>query len=220
MKAMILAAGQGTRLHPLTLSTPKPLLKVGEKSLIEYHIIALKAAGIEEIVINYSYLGELFEALLGTGEDYGVRLHYSSEPKGGLETGGGILNALAYLSDAPFLVVNADVYTNFNFSSLPKELDGLAHLVLVTNPEHNASGDFSLENRRVKNANSNNLTYSGIGVYSPKLFFGSSAGRFPLTPMLQQAADEDSITGEYFSGIWQDVGTIDRLDAVRKLHRG
>ena len=163
MKAMILAAGRGERMRPLTDETPKPLLRIGGQTLIERHVNALAAAGIRELVINHAHLGEQLVQALGDGAACGVDIQWSAEPAGALETGGGIFNALPLLGDAPFVVVNADIWTDFPFSELPEEPDGLAHLVLVDNPAHHPEGDFVLSSDRVSQGGGARLTFSGIG---------------------------------------------------------
>ncbi len=212
---MILAAGRGERMRPLTDTCPKPLLPVGNKRLIEYHIDALTAAGVESIVINVAYLGEQIQHYLGDGSRYGVKILYSPEAEA-LETGGGIFKALPLLGDDPFILVNGDVWTDYDFATLPKHISGLAHLVMVANPEHNPVGDFSLVGNRLSPTGDNKLTYSGIGVYHPHLFAGCEPGRFPLAPLLKKAMAEKQISGEYYRGKWVDVGTPQRLQELDK----
>ena len=215
MKAMILAAGRGERMRPLTDTCPKPLLQVGNKRLIEYHIEALAAAGVESIIINLAYLGEQIQHYLGDGSRYGVKILYSPEAEA-LETGGGIFKALPLLGDDPFILVNGDVWADYDFSTLPKQISGMAHLIMVANPEHNPSGDFSLSDNLLSATGDNKLTYSGIGVYHPHLFAGCEPGRFPLAPLLKKAMDEKQISGEYYRGKWVDVGTPQRLQELDK----
>ena len=217
MKAMILAAGRGERMRPLTDDTPKPLLRIGGQTLIEHQVHALVQAGIHELVINHSHLGEQIESALGDGNAYGVEIRYSHEPPPALETGGGIFNALPLLGDAPFLVVNADVWTDFPLGELPEQIEGLAHLVLIDNPEHHPQGDFSLSAGRVSQTGPAMLTFSGIGVYSPRLFEGSSPGAFPLAPLLRQAMNAGLVSGEHYTGSWFDIGTPERLEAVNRV---
>lgn len=217
MKAMILAAGRGERMRPLTDRTPKPLLRIGGQTLIEHHIDALVRAGINELVINHAHLGERLVAALGDGAAYGAAIHWSPEPDGALETGGGIFNALSLLGDAPFVVVNADVWTDFDFSKLPAQPDGLAHLVLVNNPEHHPEGDFSLDGSQVIRGGPVRLTFSGIGVYRRELFAGCAAGAFPLAPLLRTAMDAGQVTGQHYAGSWFDIGTPDRLAAINDI---
>lgn len=210
MKAMILAAGRGERMRPLTDDCPKPLLAVAGKRLIEYHIIALVKSGITEIVINHAYLGEKIEKFLGNGSRYGAEIKYSPEPNA-LETGGGIFNALPLLGQSPFALVNGDVWTNYDFARLPKMIPGLVHLVMISNPDHNLKGDFSLTEGKLSQTGEYKLTYSGIGVYDPELFSACQIGRFPLVPLLREAMNNKQVTGEHFTGKWTDVGTPLRL---------
>jgi len=216
MKAMILAAGKGERMRPLTLHTPKPLLKVAGISLIEHQIAKLAAAGFCELVINHAWLGEQIESALAGGERYGVSIQYSPEDTP-LETGGGIFQALSQLGDEPFLVVNADVWTDYDFSLLRKPLTGLAHLVLVDNPEHHTQGDFALVDGQVTPEGIAKLTYSGIAVLNPQLFKGCAADAFKLAPLLRTAMQNGMVSGEHFSGAWVDVGTPERLQYVETL---
>jgi len=213
MKAMILAAGRGERMRPLTDHTPKPLLQVRGRPLIEYHIHALAAAGMRELVINHAHLGEQIVAALGDGRRFGVRIHYSPESPA-LETGGGIFRALSLLGDAPFVVVNGDVWTDYAFARLPREPEGLAHLVLVDNPPHHPEGDFALREGRVHAQGESKLTFSGIGVYRPQLFSDCRPGAFPLAPLLRAAMARAQVSGEHHDGIWCDVGTPERLRAL------
>ena len=224
MKAMLLAAGRGERMRPLTDHTPKPLLRVAGHTLIEHHIEALARAGIRELVVNHAHLGVQLLTALGDGSDYGVHIDYSAEPPGALETGGGIFNALPLLGEAPFLVVNADIWTDFDFAALPRQPESLAHLVLVDNPAHHPQGDFGLENGRVRDDGPARLTFSGIGVYRPALFAGSQTGPFPLAPLLRRAMAAGQVSGERYAGAWFDIGTPERLAAVNRrvseLHDG
>lgn len=217
MKAMLLAAGRGERMRPLTDTTPKPLLRVGGQTLIERHMHALARAGITQVVINHAHLGEQLVAALGDGHAYGVSIAWSAEPAGALETGGGIFNALPLLGDAPFLVVNADIWTDFPFSGVPAEIDGLAHLVMVDNPEHHPDGDFSLSAGRLSQRGPAMLTFGGIGVYRPALFAGCSPGAFPLAPLLRTAMDAEQVSGEHYRGSWFDIGTPERLESVNRV---
>jgi MurNAc alpha-1-phosphate uridylyltransferase len=218
MKAMILAAGKGERLRPLTLHTPKPLVQAAGVPLIEYHVRALAAAGIREVVINHAWLGQQIEDYLGDGGRFGVSIRYSAEGEP-LETGGGIFRALSLLGDEPFLVVNGDIFTDYPFAVLDKPLNGLAHLVLVANPAHHQAGDFCLQQGRVSDAvvDQANLTYSGIALLSPALFAGCLPGAFKLAPLLRNAMREGQVSGETFSGRWVDVGTHERLAEVERL---
>lgn len=221
MKAMILAAGRGERMRPLTDRLPKPLLLVAGKPLIQWHIEALQRAGFTEIVINHAWLGQQIEQTLGNGAAFGVSIVYSAEGESGLETGGGIYRALPLLSapesDAPFLVINADVVTDVDFSRLPRQISGLAHLVLVPNPAHHPQGDFVLQGGKVTAAGEPRLTFSGIGIYRPGLFAHCSPGVFPLAPLLCQAMQQGQVSGEYHPGVWLDVGTPARLSLAEAL---
>lgn len=216
MKAMILAAGRGERLRPLTDTTPKPLLQAGNKRLIEYLIESLVTAGFEDLVINYAHLGEQFPATLGDGKRFGARIAYSAEQTGGLETAGGIIHALPLLGDEPFVVVNGDIWTDYDFSRLRqfKSATDWCHLVMVDNPTHNPNGDFSLQNGRLVEAGETKHTFSGIGWYHPALFKGLDDRKRPLKPLIQQAMQEDRISGEYHAGEWSDIGTIERLQQL------
>lgn len=216
MKAMILAAGRGERMRPLTDHTPKPLLRVGGKPLIEYHIEALAAAGFHELVINHAHLGEQIETALGDGSRWHLRIRYSPEDTA-LETGGGIQRALPLLGDAPFLVVNGDVWSNYRFAQPKLPPDRLAHLVLVNNPVHHANGDFALKDGLVANDGDAKFTFSGIGIYRPELFAGYAPGPFRLAPLLRAACDRGQIGGEHFDGRWTDVGTPKRLQELDQL---
>ncbi|NLY17314.1 MAG: nucleotidyltransferase family protein [Gammaproteobacteria bacterium] len=220
MKAMILAAGKGERMRPLTLHTPKPLLRVAGKALIEYHIEALAVAGITELVINHAWLGQQVEQALGNGSRYGVRIAYSAETEP-LETGGGIRKALPLLGDEPFVVVNGDVWTDYDFSELKGHADSLAHLVLVNNPPHHPRGDFSLVQGVVGPEGENKLTYSGISILHPQLFADCQSGAFALAPLLRAAMTQGRVSGEYYAGRWLDVGTTERLaEAERQALQG
>jgi MurNAc alpha-1-phosphate uridylyltransferase len=231
MKALIFAAGRGERMRPLTDATPKPLLAAGGKRLIEWHLEKLAALGIEEVVINTSWLAERFPAALGDGAQWGLRIHYSYEGPTPLETGGGMWNALPLLGDASgsdeaFLLVNGDVWTDFDFAGLPKQPEALAHLVMVDRPPQATHGDFALEADGVVRADGEHrLTYSGIGVYRPQLFDGwrdivcepiivDGKPKFPLAPILRAHMAEGGIRGEHHRGRWTDVGTPQRLAAL------
>ena len=236
LKALIFAAGLGERMRPLTDTTPKPLLTVGGKPLIAWHLEKLAALGVREVVVNLSWLAGQFLEALGDGEAFGLRLHYLYEGPVPLETGGGMRNALERLAgdgDAPFLAVNGDIWTDYDFARLPQAPDGLAHLVLVDNPEHHPGGDFTLAtDGRVHSAEAvpgARLTFSGIGVYRPRLLddwrriIGDAPGvdadppRFKLAPLLRAAMagmpgdGSTGVTGEHHRGRWTDVGTPERL---------
>lgn len=216
MRAMILAAGKGERMRPLTLHTPKPLIPVAGVPLIEYHLRALAQAGVTEVVINHAWLGDRIEAHLGDGARFGLQIVYSKESQP-LETGGGIYQALPLLGADPFILVNGDVFTDYDFAVLQKPLQGLAHLVLINNPEHHLEGDFSLEEGRVLAPTTATLTYSGIAVLHPELFAGCQAGAFKLAPLLRQAIAQGQVSGEQFNGCWIDVGTPERLAAAQAV---
>ena len=217
MKAMILAAGKGERLRPLTLHTPKPLVRAGGVPLIEYHLRALQVAGFTDVVINHAWLGQQIEDYLGDGQRLGLNIRYSPEGDP-LETGGGIFRALPLLGDEPFLVVNGDIWTNCDFTALNAPIKGLAHLVLVDNPLHHPAGDFALVGGEVRDdASLPRLTYSGIAVLHPQLFAGCSDGAFKLAPLLRDAMAKGLVTGEHFTGRWVDVGTHERLAEVEQI---
>lgn len=229
MRAMILAAGRGERMRPLTEHTPKPLLKLAGKALIAWHLLALARAGIVEVVVNHAWLGEQIEAHLGDGARFGVRIRYSAEAEP-LETAGGIATALPMLGSEPFLVVNADIYTDLDFAALARlgpcigPEGTLAHLVLVHNPEHHPQGDFALEGDLVRSRGDPMLTFAGIGVYAPVLFAGIAPGtRAQLAPLLRRAMDAGRVTGQRHPGMWADIGTperLARLDAAERIRLG
>lgn len=225
MKAMILAAGRGERMRPLTDHTPKPLLVAGGKPLIVWHIERLAAAGFQEIVINHAYLGAQIEAALGNGAAWGVNIAYSAESAGALETAGGIRYALPLLGTDPFLLVNGDVFTDWDFrlaaTTSALMAGDLAHLVLVPNPPHHPDGDFALNTQagrrvhRVKNTGASKLTYSGLGIFDPALFADLPRGEAAkLAPLLRQAASDNRLSGECYAGQWLDIGTPERLAAL------
>lgn len=198
-------------MRPLTDEIPKPLLNVGSQPLIAYHLQALAEAGIREVVINLSWLGERIRSAIGDGGAFGLSVAYSDEGSEALETGGGIFRALPLLGTEPFIVVNGDVWCEYEFASLTLSDGDLAQLVLVDNPQHHPGGDFHLSDNRVCAKGEPRLTFSGIGLYRPQLFAGCEAGAFPLAPLLRQAMTDGRIGGEYFRGAWCDVGTPDRL---------
>lgn len=249
MKALIFAAGLGERMRPLTNTTPKPLLVAGGKPLIVWHLEKLAAAGIRDVVINTSWLAQRFPEMLGDGADFGVRIEYAHEGPTPLETGGGMWHALPLLgtlriSEEPFLAVNGDIWTDYDFARLPREPVGDAHLVLVDNPEHHPGGDFVLlrdgrllsgtpaPEERIDGDAGTRLTFSGIGVYRPTLFddwrriVGDAPGarekppRFKLAPLLRAAMGRDNATGEHHRGRWTDVGTPERLAALDTTLKG
>ena len=216
--AMILAAGRGERMRPLTDSLPKPLLEVGGKSLIAFHIDAVREAGFSRVVINHAWLGKkIVEAIerLDTGD---LEVFFSDEGDTALETGGGIFKALPVLGDRPFAVINGDIWCDYPLTELPDTLIGDAHLVMVDNPAHNENGDFALNSGKLTESlmGSGNhlLTYSGIGVYRPELFTGCKEGIFPLAPLIRSAIQKGQVTGEYYTGNWFDVGTPQRLEEL------
>lgn len=213
---MILAAGRGERLRPLTDETPKPLVEVGGKPLIEHHITGLADAGFRELVINLAHLGDQIEAALGSGSRFGVNIAYSREPEGALETGGGIVQALNLLGNGPFAVVNGDIFSDYPFSRLRAVKCEHAHLVLVPNPGHNPKGDFSLEGARIRNTGEHMGTFSGIAVYHPRFFAGCEPDRFSVVPLLRKAIEQRVVTGEWYRGLWSDVGSPERLQEVQK----
>jgi N-acetyl-alpha-D-muramate 1-phosphate uridylyltransferase len=223
MRAMILAAGRGERMRPLTDLTPKVLLEVGGKPLVQWHIERLRRAGFERIVINHAWLGEQIEQALGDGSRFGLRIDYSREAQA-LETAGGIVNALPLIGTEPFLVVNGDVFTDFDFALLISRLAApvnrhvLAHLVLVDNPPHHPNGDFALTNQSVLADGHPRLTFSGIGIYRPELFSAIGRGeRAQLAPLLRAAMDRGAVSGERYHGLWFDVGTPSRLAELNRL---
>ena len=235
MKALIFAAGLGERMRPLTDTIPKPLLSVGGKRLIEWHLEKLAACGIDEVVINTSWLATQFHEALGDGARWGLHITLSYEGVTPLETGGGMLHALPLLGDAPFLLVNGDVWTDLDFATLPREPEGLAHLVMVDCPPQATQGDFALDtDGLVRSDGEQRLTYAGIGVYRPQLLDGwreysrdagadNTPPRFRLAPILRAHMADDRIHGQHHRGRWTDVGTPERLhaldDALRSASR-
>lgn len=220
MKAMVLAAGRGERLRPITDSTPKPMVPVGGKPLIVWHLEALARSGFREIVINLSWLGEQIRAALGDGGRFGVRIRYSDEGSCALEVGGGIFNALPLLGTGPFLVVNGDTWTDIDFAALAQRAqsaslsEATARIVFVGNPPQHPRGDFGLDGERVVEREHDRLTYSGIGVYRPEFFSGCVAGKFPLAPLMRQAITAGQLRGELHRGEWWDAGTPKSLAAL------
>jgi N-acetyl-alpha-D-muramate 1-phosphate uridylyltransferase len=227
MKALIFAAGLGERMRPLTDTTPKPLLRVGGKPLIVWHLEKLAALGVRDVVINTSWLAEQFPQALGDGDDFGLRLRYSYEGPSPLETGGGMWHALPLLGEQPFLLVNGDIWTDYPFETLPKEPVGLAHLVMVTRPSHASHGDFALdEHGFVRAEGENALTYAGLGVYRPQILdnWRNIVGdidppRFRLAPILKAYMPDNQITGEHHTGRWTDAGTPERLATLDRSLR-
>lgn len=228
MKALIFAAGLGERMRPLTLHTPKPLLAVAGKPLIAWHLERLAAIGIREVVINIAWLAECFAPVLGDGSQWGLRLHLVHEGDTPLETGGGILNALPMLGEKPFLVVNGDIWTDFDFATLPAEPTGIAHLVMVDNPAQHPQGDYRLDEAGLLHHDRDGdcLTYAGIGVYRPSVVgdwravIGDAPGserlppRFSVVPLQKHFMASGQITGQHHRGRWTDVGTVERLQAL------
>lgn len=214
MKAMILAAGDGTRMRPLTENLPKPMLQVAGKPLLEYHIESIARAGIHDIVINHARFGHMIEDYFGDGERFDVNICYSAEGDKPLETGGGIKRALALLGDAPFLAVNADIWTDYPFVDLVAAVVTTPYLVLVPNPEHNPKGDFALQDGLIRNQGDNLHTFSGIGLYSAEMFVDANERAFSLAPLLREQIGKKQVSGELYSGLWYDIGTPQRLQAL------
>lgn len=215
MRAMILAAGRGERMRPLTDTTPKPLLKVRGKALISWHVERLMACGFSEIVVNLGHLGYKIQEYLETNRPEGVKILFSDEQQSSaLESAGGIIKALPLLGDAPFLVVNGDVFCDYEFTPNFKLYGMLAHLILVENPEHNLRGDFGLKDGFLLNKTSVQYTFSGIGYYDPKLFASLDVQKMPLAPLLRQAIEQKQISGALHHGSWHDVGTPQRLQQI------
>lgn len=210
---MILAAGRGERMRPLTDNCPKPLLEVCGKPLIVHHLEALKRAGIDSVVINVCWLSEQIMSLLGDGASWGINIVYSHENEA-LETAGGIIQALDHLQDE-FIVVNGDVFTDFDFRHLPSA-EHPGHLVMVPNPEHNPQGDFAIHDGLLSNNPQNRFTFSGIACYQKKFFKGYNLGRRALAPMFRAGADNHELGAEVYEGFWSDVGTIDRLHSLQQ----
>lgn len=221
IKAMILAAGRGSRLRPLTDTIPKPLVPLCGKPLIEYHIEKLAQAGVTEVVINHAWLGHKIEQVLGNGARWGVTIHYSVEPEGGLETAGGIINALPLLGDAPFILINGDVYSDLPFEPLVAQAEKMradviqAYLMLVPSPEHNAKGDFGLTDS-AQVTEQGEHTFAGISVLNPLLFAQMAVGFIPLAPILRSAMQRQQAYGALYSGFWSDIGTLERLQQTEQ----
>lgn len=216
---MILAAGRGQRLRPFTDQHPKPLIPIAGKPLIQHLLEKLAQHNINEVIINQGWLGEQLPEQLGNGANFGLKIYYSYEGWPSLDTGGGIYQALPYFQNQAFLLINGDVWSEHNFNSLPSDLgDKAAHLLMVKNPKHNPKGDFGLKHGLLSPKIEPKLTYSGIGIYHPRLFNNTSAGRFPLAPLLKQAMLQQQISGELSLDYWQDVGTAKRLQQLEKHH--
>jgi N-acetyl-alpha-D-muramate 1-phosphate uridylyltransferase len=227
--ALIFAAGRGERMRPLSDTTAKPLLEVGGKRLIEWHLENLASAGVRDVVINTSHLAGQFPAALGDGSRWGLRIHYSYEGPEPLETGGGMQRALPLLGAGPFIAVNGDIWCDMDFSTLRQNPAGLAHLVLVDNPPHHLRGDFFLRDGLLENDSAGplppagegtRLTFSGIGVYRPGLLDGQQAGRYSIIPILRAALRSGRVSGEHYRGRWSDVGTPQRLEYMRAILGG
>ncbi|MCX7116911.1 MAG: nucleotidyltransferase family protein [Legionellales bacterium] len=214
--AMILAAGRGDRLRPLTDTLPKALCTVHNIPLIEYHVERLAHAGFERLIINHAYLGGQIRQHLGFGERFGVEICYSPEPPGGLETAGGIVNALSLWDTAELITVNADIYTDFPFASLKRPEKSLAHLVLINKPAYLEQGDFGLSETHHLENSDKRYTFSGIACYHRHFFAKSTPGRYSLTPMLRRSADRQQASGEVYTGKWLDIGTADRLEQANR----
>lgn len=214
MRAMLLAAGLGERMRPLTNQVPKPLLRAGPLSLIEYHLYRLAHAGFEEVVINIAYRAQQIKTALGDGREYGVRVIYSDEGEVPLETAGGIVHALPLLGSTPFWLINADIWTDYPLHKYTLDEGVLAHLIMVPNPVHHRQGDFVLAQGRLSDDTGERLTYSGMGIYDPQLFNELQPGRRPLAPVLRQAMKQQQVSGECYRGHWWDIGTPQRLQEL------
>ena len=215
MRAMIMAAGRGERLRPLTDTLPKALVEAGNSSLLERHLTRLARAGFKQCVINLGHLGEQIKARVGDGSRWNIRIHWSDEQPEALETGGGIHKALPLLGTSPFLVVNGDVWTDFPFARLRAVKCDWAHLVMIPNPPQHPSGDFTLLDSRIRVSGEPKLTFSGIGVYHPRLFKPCTPGKFSVVPLLRSAMENHLVTGEKYAGCWEDIGTLERLRLIR-----
>ena len=218
--AMILAAGRGERLRPLTQFIPKALCPVQGIPLIEYHLKNLIRAGYQRIVINHAYLGGKIRNQVGNGSRWGVEICYAPEPPGGLETGGGIFNALPLLGNDPFLTVNADIYTDFLFDKIALPYNSKTHLILISNPPQNPKGDFGLDEQGKVTLNTKNFTFAGIALYSPEVFCKCKPGRFSATPLLRDLARTNQLTGQIHRGIWHDIGSPERLELLNNIMKG
>ncbi len=210
-RALIFAAGRGERMRPVTDTTPKPLLPVRGTSMIVRHIEALARAGVNDVVINTSHLAAKFPEALGDGSQWNVRIRYSYEGQQPLNSGGGMLRALSFLGHEPFIAINGDIVTDYDFSTLPRDPAGVAHLVVIDNPAHHPAGDFVLRDGRLHDELTPRLTFAGIGVYRATLLDGQTGGAFSMVPILREAMRRGEITGERYRGAWTDVGTPQRL---------
>ena len=218
MKAMILAAGRGKRMRPLTDETPKALLEVAGKPLIVYQIERLQKAGIHDVIINLAHCSEKIRTALGDGSRFQMQITYSNEPEGAYETGGGIIKALPLLGSEPFIVINCDLWTDYPLKNLPTDLPGLAHLVMVDNPEQNQHGDFTLNNGQISEGGTEKLTFAGIAVYHPDLFKDEALRSFSILPLIRKAIELERITGEYYQGTWININSIDLYNNLRQKH--
>ncbi|RUO68313.1 N-acetylmuramate alpha-1-phosphate uridylyltransferase MurU [Idiomarina ramblicola] len=218
MRAMILAAGRGNRMRPLTDNQPKPLLPVAGKPLLAYHLEKLAAAGVNEVVINHAWHGEKIENFVGDGSQWGLQISLSAEPEGGLETAGGIIKALPLLGDDPFWVINGDIWTDWNYQDLPTHLEDeqLAHLIMVDNPVHHSEGDFGVENGRLISKGSERKTFSGIGLYRKELLAPFPPGKQALKAFFDAAIEQKQLVGTCWNGLWTDVGTPERLHQLNQ----
>ena len=210
-RALIFAAGRGERMRPLTDTTPKPLIPARGKPLIVYHLEKLARAGVQEVVINTSHLAAQFPAALRDGSTWNLRIRYSYEGPEPLETGGGMLRALPLLGHEPFIAVNGDIFTDFDFSTLPQRISGVAHLVVVDNPPHHRDGDFVLRDGQLFDEPAPRLTFAGIGVYRPSIVDRHAPGVFSIAPILRERMSDGAISGAHFGGLWNDIGTPERL---------
>ncbi len=215
MRAMILAAGRGERLQPLTDEIPKPLIEVGGRTLLERHLDNVRSAGIKTVVINLGWLGDMIVERVGSGTQYGLEVVYSQEGDDILETGGGIHKALPMLGSQPFLVVNADIYTDMPVPEISLEDSCLGHLVMVPTPDYRECGDFNIDGGLIRNDANATYTFSGVAIYRPEFFAGCEAGRFSIAPMLREAADRGQLSASLYEGLWADAGTPDRLEALK-----
>lgn len=211
MIAMVLAAGRGERLRPVTDSVPKSLVEIDGQALLERHLRSLARGGVETVVINLGWLGEQIIERIGSGEEFGLNVVYSQEGENILETGGGIHRALPMLGADPFLVINADIYTDMPLPDVQLGGDDMAHLVCVPVPQDQDDGDFAIEDGRIRNDGEPMFTFSGVSIYRPEFFAGCTPGRFSVVPMLRAAVDADTVSGSIYSGLWRDVGTPERL---------
>ena len=215
MRAMVLAAGRGERLRPLTDEVPKSLVEVRGESLLERHLANIRVAGVRTVVINLGWLGDKIVERVGSGDRYGLNVLYSQEGDNILETGGGIHKALPLLGDEPFLVVNADIYTDMPVPTIELADEHVGHLVMVPSPDYRDGGDFDIEEGLIRNGETQRLTFSGVAMYRPSFFDGCEAGRFPLAPMLREAAENGQLSGSLYEGQWADIGTPERLRAIQ-----